>query len=117
MTSTIEVYFRTAFKETNPDDAVPDEWFIKSQVANAPKLRLAEATIDVSLVDLLPHGAEKTKAFFRVEQVKAEKGFPKVYCRAFGVTIEAIIHATRVKALSGNSNEQDHVRELLRKIA
>ncbi len=52
------------------------------------------------MADLAAVGAEKTRAVFSVELVKAEKGYPQVYCRAFGLTLEAIVHATRVKALA-----------------
>ena len=52
MTGNIEIYYKTAFKEANPDGVLPKEWFIKAQVVNAPKLGFAEATVEVSVTDL-----------------------------------------------------------------
>jgi hypothetical protein len=39
-----------------------------------------------------------------------------VYCRAFSATVEAIIYATRVKALLNVENEQTRVSKLLERI-
>jgi len=117
LTSNIEVFYKTAFKEVNPDGVLPQEWFEKAKAVNAPKLRLAEATIDVSVTDLVAFGEEKTRALFTVESVQAAQRYPQVYCRAFGATVEAIIYATRVKALLNEEKEKKRVSELLRKIA
>src|SRR5208283_3118058 len=54
LTSNIEVFYKTAFKEANPDGKLPQEWFKKAKAVNAPKLRFADATIDVSVNDLTP---------------------------------------------------------------
>jgi hypothetical protein len=117
LTGNIEVFYRTAFKEANPDGVLPQEWFEKAKAVNAPKLRLAEVTIDVSVTKLLGLGAEKTRAVFIVESVQASQKYPQVYCRAFGAAVEAIIHATRVKALVNEEKEQKRVSELLKKIS
>jgi len=117
LTGNIEVFYRTAFKEANPNGVLPQEWFEKAKAVNAPKLCLAEATIDVSLTDLVAFNAEKTRAVFNVEFVQAEQKYPQVYCRAFGATVEALVHATRVKALLHDENEKKRVNELLKKIS
>jgi hypothetical protein len=117
LTGNVEVFYKTAFKEANPDGVLPQEWFKKAKAVNAPKLRLAEATIDVSVTNLVALGAEKTRATFIVELVQAAQRYPQVYCRAFGATIEAIVHATRVKALVNDEKEQKSVSELLKKIS
>ena len=83
LTGNIEVFYRTAFKEANPDGVLPQEWFEKAKAVEAPKLRLAEATIDVSVTDLVALGEEKTRALFTVESVQAAQRYPQVYCRAF----------------------------------
>ena len=61
LTSDIEVFYKTTFKEANPNGKLPHEWFEKQEVVNAPKLRLADATIDVSVIKMEPVGAEKTQ--------------------------------------------------------
>jgi len=117
LTRNIEVFYKTAIKEANPDGVLPKEWFKKAKAVNAPKLCLSEATIDVSVTNLFALGAEKTRAIFLVELVQATQKCPQVYCRAFGATVEAIIHATRVKALANEEKEQKRVSELLKKIS
>lgn len=111
--SNVEVFYRTAFKEINLNESLPPEWFTKSQTANAPLLRMADAVVEVSIADMKPIDSEKTQATCIVKFVRAETVFPKVYCRAFAATIEAIIHATRVKAFAGKVQEQQHVSKLL----
>ena len=85
----------------------------KAEGVNAPKLRIADATIDVSVADRKPFGADKTKFTFKVEQIKATTMCPQVYCRAKALTLEAIIHATRVKAFVNNEKQQKNIHKLL----
>jgi hypothetical protein len=116
VTSDVEVFYRTAFKETNPDGTLPQEWFEKAETVNAPQLRMADATIEISATDMTPIGAEKTEAQCDVKLVKAAKTLPKAYNRALPATVEAIIHATRVKVLISDEQEQKHVSKLLEMI-
>ena len=113
LTSNIEVFYKTAFKEANPDGKLPQEWFEKAKAVNAPKLRFADATIDVSVTDMTPIDTEKTRAVCNVELVQATRKFPQVHCRAMDATLEAIIHATRVKAFLNGEGEQKQVSKLL----
>ena len=113
VTSDIEVFYKSAFKEANPGGILPQEWFVPAKCVNAPVLRRADATIDVSLNELIPNGIEKTRAILKVEGVDASPKFPQVYCRATAATIEAIIHATRVKAFIHDEQEQEQTRKLL----
>jgi uncharacterized protein len=114
LTSDIEVFYKTAFKEANPDGKLPQEWFKKTEAVNAPKLRLADATIEVTLVNMEPVGAEKTKCICNVERINAVKLCPHVYCRAMSLTLEAIIHATRVKAFVNDEKQKKNVSNLLK---
>src|SRR5208283_1202008 len=98
LTSNIEVFYKTSFKEANLDGKLPQEWFEKAKAVNAPKLRFADATIDVSVTDMTPIDTLKTRAVCNVELVLATRKFPQVHCRGMDATLEAIIHATRVKA-------------------
>jgi hypothetical protein len=117
ITSSIEVFYKTAFKEANPNGKLPQEWFEKAETVNAPKLRLADATIDVSVIGMASVGKEKTKVICQIKQVNAAQKYPQVYCRAMSATVEAIIHATRVKAFINDEKEQKNVSELLETIA
>jgi hypothetical protein len=111
--SNIEVFYKTAFKEANIDGKLPQEWFEKAKVVNAPKLRSADATVDVSVSDITPIDTEKTRAVCTVELVQATLKFPQVHCRAMDATLEAIIHATRVKAFLNDEGKQRKVSKLL----
>jgi hypothetical protein len=116
LTGEIEVFYKTAFKEANSGGTLPQEWFEKETIINAPRLRSADATVDVSIYHLEALSAEKAKAFFKVRSLKAREKYPQVYCRAFSATLEAIIHSTRVKALVNVETEKRNVGELLKKI-
>lgn len=116
LTNNIDFFYKTTFKEANPSGKLPQEWFEKAEVVNAPKLRLADATIDVSVASIEPIGAEKTKVSCNVERITAAKMCPQVYCRAMSLTLEAIIHATRVKAFVNDKKQQKNVRKLLEMI-
>jgi hypothetical protein len=111
--SNIEVFYKTAFKEANIDGKVPQEWFEQAKAVNAPKLRFSDATIDVSVTDMTPIDTEKTRVVCNVELVQATRKFPQVHCRAMDATLEAIIHATRVKAFLNGEGEQKKVSKLL----
>lgn len=113
LTSDINVFYKTTFKEANPTGRLPQELFEKAEMVNAPKLRLAEATIDVSIVNMEPFGSDKTKFSCKVEKINAPKMRPQVICRAKALTLEAIIHATRVKAYADDEKQQKSVNKLL----
>jgi hypothetical protein len=113
LTSDIEIFYRTAFKEANPDGNLPREWFVKADAVNAPELRSANATVDVSVTSMERINAEKTKVLCKVERINATQKYHKVYCRAMSATLEAIIHATRVKAFAVDENKQQQVKQLL----
>ncbi|MCX6644351.1 MAG: DUF447 family protein, partial [Candidatus Bathyarchaeota archaeon] len=67
LTSNIEVFYKTAFKEANTSGKPPEEWFEPAKTVNAPRLRFADASIDVSVNDMVPIGTEKTKAVCNVK--------------------------------------------------
>jgi hypothetical protein len=105
LTDDVDFYYKSALK----DGALPTGLFEKSSVVNAPKLKAAIATVFVSIEGFEPIDAIRTKVIGNVEQVEALKGYPQVYCRAMPAVLEAIIHATRVKALVNVETEQAHV--------
>ncbi len=116
VTANPELYYRTAFKEANPKGRIPQEWFEKAETVDAPKLRMAEAHIEVAVADISAFNAERATALCQIKLIKAPKVLPKVYCRASAAIIEAVIHATRVKVLINDKNEQKHVHRLLEMI-
>jgi hypothetical protein len=113
LTSDIAIFYRSTFKEANPDGKLPLEWFEKTESVNAPKLRWADATIDVSVTRIQLMGMDKAKVQCIVEKVTATKQYPQPICRAMALTLEAIIHATRVKAFATDPSKQEEVNKLL----
>jgi hypothetical protein len=113
LTGNIEFFYKTTFKEANPNGKLPQEWFEKEEAVNAAKLGSADASIVVSVVEMEPIGAEKTKFSCNVIQINASKIYPQVYCRATSATLEAIIHATRVKLFINQKIKQKDVTKLL----
>jgi hypothetical protein len=116
LTSQIEVFYKSTFKDVNREGKVPAEWFGKSDVVEAPKLCSADATVEVSIVHLEPDGKEKTKFECKVELLTSMKQFPQVYCRAMPLTLEAITHATRIKAFINLPEKQKEVTRLIETI-
>ena len=113
LTSNIEVFYKTALKEANPDGKPPQDWFENAGSVKAPKLRLADATIEVTVADLEPIGTEKIRFFCNIKQINVSKMLPQVYCRAMPATLEAIIHATRVKKFVKDEKKKQQVSQLL----
>jgi hypothetical protein len=118
ITSDPEVFYRTAFKEANPNGTVPQEWFEKAETVDAPKLRLADAFVEVAVADITPLDAERVEVACDVKFVQASSALPKAYCRALFATVEAIVHATRVKAFitQGNGQKREQALKLLETI-
>lgn len=118
VTSDPELFYRTAFKEANPKARMPQEWFEKAETVDAPRLRTAGAFIEATVADIRAFDGERAEVLFDVKLVKASRVLPKVYCRAVFATIEAIIHATRVKIfmIHGDRQKQEQALKLLERI-
>jgi hypothetical protein len=112
VTSDPEVFYKTAFKESNPNGRLPLEWVEKADIVDAPRLRKAEAHIEVAVEDIASFDAERAEVLFDVKRVQSLAVLPKAYCRASFATIEAVIHATRVKAFIRHSDSQKREQAL-----
>ena len=109
LTNNIDVYYKSALKE----EPLPLDWFEKSFIVNAPKLKMVDAVVAVTTEKFVPVDSQRTKVACVVKQVDAAKVYPQSYCRAMPAVLEAVIHATRVKVLVGVKEEQAHVAKLL----
>jgi hypothetical protein len=116
LTSDIEVFYKSTFKEANHNGNVPADWFVKADVVEAPKLRSADAVVEVSVTHLEHDGKERTRFSCKVERITTDAQFPQVYCRAMPLTLEAITHATRVKAFINLPEKQKEASELIETI-
>ena len=106
VTSDPEVFYMTTFKEANPNGRLPPEWFGKAETVDAASLRAAEAHVEVTVSDIAPFHAERAEVVSDVKLIKASAVFAQVYCRAQYATVEAVIHATRVKAFMAHADRQ-----------
>jgi hypothetical protein len=113
ITSNIDLFYRAALKETNPNGNLPQNWFQKSQTVNAPKLCAANAVIETLVGQIQPIAADRSQVICHRELITAASEPPKAYSRAFGATMESIVHVTRVKAFISNKSEQHKITELL----
>lgn len=116
VTSNPELYYWTAFKEVNPSGRVPGEWFGKAEAVDAPRLLLADAFIEVSVLNLKSLRGRRGEVLCSVKLVKTPNILPKAYCRATFAMIESIIHATRVKVFltSGEYKKAERLVKLIK---
>ena len=112
VTSDPEVFYHTAFKETNQNGRLPQDWFEKAEVVDAPRLRAADAIIEVAVADIQPFDSERADVVYEAKLVQASSVLPKAYSRALFATIEAIVHATRVKAFIRHADKQKREQAL-----
>lgn len=126
ITSDPELYYRTAFKETNPTGRTPKEWFEKAEVVDAPRLWKADAFIEVSVINVKSLEAKRAEVLCNIKLIKTLTPFPRTYCRATFATIEAAIHATRVKIFLANDKMEEaeklielieHYKDLVNRVA
>lgn len=114
VTSDPKLFYITAFKEANPNGKLSPELFEKAKTIPAPKLREADATIEVTVDKTAFPFSERAEFLCDVQYIDDPKIFPKVYCRAQFATIEAIVHATRIKPfMKGTEQQQKRALKLL----
>lgn len=114
LTFDTQLFYVTAFKEASPDGKLSPELFEKSQTVFAPRLKTANAFVEVSVHKTFSFGADRAEFVCNVQLVESLDVLPQVYCRAQFATIEAIVHATRIELfLTGNEQQQKHSLKLL----
>ncbi|MCW4015840.1 MAG: DUF447 family protein [Candidatus Bathyarchaeota archaeon] len=114
VTSDPELFYLTAFKEANSGGKLPCGFFEKAESVAAPRLRTANAVIEVLVTKVGSFNSERAEFLCDAQLVAASKALPTVYCRAQFATIEAIVHATRIKPfLKGSKEEQERALNLL----
>jgi hypothetical protein len=113
LTNDIEVFYKSTLKEVNHGGKVPGDWFVKADLVEAPRLRSADAVVEVSVAHLEHEGKERTQFSCKVERITADCKVPQVYCRAMPLTLEAITHATRVKAFINLPDKQKEASKLI----
>lgn len=112
LTSNPKIFYETAFKEKKVNkNAV---LFEEAETIDAPRLKFADAIIEVVVVKQNFFNSERAEILCNVKYVKALNILPTVYCRAQFATIEAIIHSTRIEAfINGNDQQKKEAYHLL----
>ncbi len=114
LTSSPKLFYITAFKDVKSDEKLSDRMFEKAEAVDAPRLREADANIEISVEKIDSFGSDRAEILCNVQLVGLSKILPKVYCRAQFATIEAIIHATRISPfMKGNNQQQKQAIQLL----
>jgi hypothetical protein len=114
LTSNSQLFYLTALKDLRLDVKLPKLMYEKAEKVDAPRLKAADSTIEVTVAKTDSFYYERAEILCNVELVKSSKSLPKVYCRAQFATIEAIIHSTRIKLfLKGNKEQQKQAIQLL----
>ena len=110
-----ELFYQTAFKYNETKSSLPREWFETAELVDAPRLRKAEAHIEVAIDAVRPLKDGRAEITCEVKLIRASKILPKVYCRALFATIEAIIHATRVEVFmeQGHREKKEQALKLI----
>jgi hypothetical protein len=109
-----DLFYRTAFKEANPGGKLPLEWFERAKLVNAPRLKMADAFLEVNVKQMKRRGS-RAEVVCDVKLVELSNLTVKPYCRAHFAAIESVIHATRVKEFlkSGKSAEANALLKLI----
>lgn len=115
VTYDINHFYKTAFKEVNPDGIVPQDWFTKADTVKAPKFKDASAYVEVKLRESEQLDSERTKIFLSVDFISVREMYPKAHSRAFAATIESIIHATRIQFFFKDTKKKSLAQNLIKK--
>ena len=114
LTSDPKIFYDTTFKNKNLENKEFASLFIEAETIDAPKLKVADAVIEVSVVKQDLFNSERAKILCNINHIKALRILPIVYCRAQFATIEAIIHSTRIEAfINGNNHQKKEAYDLL----
>jgi hypothetical protein len=109
------LFYVTAFKEANPNGKLANNLFEKAKTVCAPRLKSAKAFVEVLVKKTGSIGADRAEFLCDVKNIESAKIMPEVYCRAQFVTIESIIHATRIELfLKGNAQQQKRALKLIK---
>lgn len=108
----VEVFYVTAFKDEE-GGKIKNDWFLKAATVKASRLKGADAYVEVDVTGY--HDLPPERGTFKCEAklVEVRRVIPWVYSRGTFATIEAIIHATRIKSLLQEGRERD-AEELIR---
>ncbi|MCP8311871.1 MAG: DUF447 family protein [Candidatus Methylarchaceae archaeon HK02M1] len=107
LTSNPMIYYKTVFKDANPDSKIPFEWFERSHLVDAPKLKIVDVCIEAKMIKVEDFEKDRARVLCKVEKIDPiVRTYPRAYCRAPFAAIESIIHATRIKVFLSNDKKE-----------
>ena len=89
-------FYKTAFKNESVDSDYDDDFFEKAEAVDAPGLKEVDAFLEVSVVKL-QEGENRAQIICRIDRWEEGTSRFRPYCRGEFATIEAVIHATRIR--------------------
>lgn len=115
ITSRPNIFFRTAFKEANPEGKIPDDWFDEAKVVAAPRLRFADGYIEF-VVEEVEEDEDRGKFTCEARLVESGMAVAQPYCRGVFAAVESIIHCTRIREFlaQGKFDEAENLIRLVR---
>ncbi|MEJ2272727.1 MAG: DUF447 family protein [Candidatus Bathyarchaeota archaeon] len=109
LTSDPRIFYKTAFKDKNLDKMKFVFLFEEAETIDAPRLKIADAVIEVSVAKQDLFNSERAEILCNIKYVKTSNILPTVYCRAQFATIEAIIYSTRIEAFINGNDQQERL--------
>ncbi len=126
ITHDTELFYKTAFKEANPNGKLPRGLFQQAKKINAPFITSADINLEFVVESKTEHN-DKTLLVCRIVNVKKKRAHEiQPYSRGLFATMESIIHATRIKAFFAEGKNEKaeeliklvkHYRELVRRVS
>ena len=125
ITHDAELFYKTAFKEVNPNGKLPRKLFQQAKKINAPLITQADFNLEFVVERITEHN-DRTLLLCRIVNIKKNLKEMQPYSRGLFATIESIIHATRIKAFFVEGRNKDaeeliklvkHYRELVKRVS
>lgn len=106
-----ELFYRTAFKER---DRCPIRWFTWARAVNAPRLKEADAFVEVEVGEFVDEGGRGRFAC-EVKLTEFKQVTPKAYSRCASAMVEAVIWGAKARSFLARGGDNE-ARRCLQKV-
>jgi hypothetical protein len=108
LTNDALLFYKTAFKDKG---GLPRRYFSRSNLVNAPFLKLVEGHIELELIKNIP-SRDSLLVLFKVRRFFWKHVSPLFYNRGAHALVEATIHATRIEKFLPDRKKKKEVARL-----
>jgi hypothetical protein len=108
-----KLFYKTAFKKRRMND-LPSTLFVEATI-DVPRLRGADAYIEVSVLKVEENGLNRAKVTCKVERIEVINDNLRLYSRGLFAVMEGIIHTTRIEEFLSRGME-DEANRLVEKV-